>query len=336
MQFPFSVITGGVCHRLLHEDLLGCIEIVRAAYLAHAAGHSINPPSAFLRFPDRPNARIIALPAHLGAPVSVSGVKWIASYPDNIRSGFPRASAALLLSSHEHGYPFACLESSIISAGRTAASAVLAAQHLTPSRTIRSLGLIGAGLISRYVYRFFVSTGWDIERVKLYDTDSASAHRFVDRWCDVKRHEKVEVAADLESVVKTCDLVVFATVALQPHVFDPGYLAHRPVVLHLSLRDLGAELILGAFNVVDDVDHVMSAGTSLHLAEKQVGARTFVAGTLADVLMGRCKVDHERPIVFSPFGMGILDVAVGKWIHDRAVALGLHQPIHDFFFDLDR
>lgn len=334
-EFPFSVITGQIVHRLIHEDVAGCIEVVRRAYVAHDNKQTMNPSSVFLRFADKPDARIIALPAHIAAPSPVSGLKWIASYPENVRQGFPRASAALLLNSHEHGYPFACMESSVISAARTAASAVLAAKALVGQQHVRSLGIIGTGLIARYVYRFLMMTGWRIDRMKLYDKNKEMSERFASRWCDTSRHE-IEIAPDLASVLGTSDMVLFATVAARPHVDDAKLLTHHPVVLHLSLRDLAPALVLDAFNVVDDVDHVMAAGTSLHLAEQQTGTRAFVAGTLAALLDGRYQVDRSRTRIFSPFGLGILDVAVGKWVYDRAVAQQLTHSIDGFFYDIER
>jgi len=42
-----------------------------------------------------------------------------------------------------------------------------------------------------------------------------------------------------------------------------------------------------------------------------------VTGTLADVMTGRRSVNRSRPIIFSPFGMGVLDLAVGKWVYDQ-------------------
>jgi N-[(2S)-2-amino-2-carboxyethyl]-L-glutamate dehydrogenase len=333
-QMSFTVITGETIHRMVHNNLAACVDVVRAAYLNHERNHTVNPASVFLRFPDKPNARIIALPAHLSAPAPVSGLKWIASFPDNVKSAFPRASAVLLLNSHEHGYPFACLEASIISAARTAASAELAARALVGRPSARSFGIIGAGLIARYVYQFLVGTGWDIGRIKLFDADPAAAKQFAARW--VGTAYPVEIAPDLGSVLGTCDVSLLATIAGKPHIDDPGLLAHRPVVLHLSLRDLSPRMVRDAFNVVDDIDHALSAGTSLQLAELELGTRSFVAGSIAAVIDRRVAVDHTRPRIFSPFGLGVLDVALGKWIYDRAIAQELGQVVPGFFYEMER
>src|SRR5438094_6163610 len=130
MHFELSIINGKTAFDIVRAHRSDCIEIVREAYLAHADGRSVNPDSYFLRFPGKPDARIIALPAYLGNGFDVAGLKWIASYPANIQRGFPRASAVLVLNNYDTGYPFALLESSIISAARTAASAALAAHWL--------------------------------------------------------------------------------------------------------------------------------------------------------------------------------------------------------------
>ena len=131
---PFAVISGGQVQRVLQGREKEIVELVEATYRLHGAGDSVNPPSYFLRFPDRPSSRIIALPASIGGPTQVDGLKWISSFPENVAAGIPRASAVLILNDHDTGYPFACLESSIISATRTAASAALAADWLTRDR----------------------------------------------------------------------------------------------------------------------------------------------------------------------------------------------------------
>src|SRR5436189_5341367 len=197
MQFELSIINGKTVSDIVRAGRRECIGIVQAAYLAHADGQSVNPDSYFLRFPDKPDCRIIALPAYLGDSFDVAGLKWIASYPANVLRGFPRASAVLVLNNSETGYPFAILESSIISAARTAASAALAAHWLNgQTRPAHALGIVGTGFIARYVYEFLVDTGWDIGAVRLYDRSSTESEKFRDTACRLERHRAVTVVAD--------------------------------------------------------------------------------------------------------------------------------------------
>lgn len=337
MEFELSIINGKTVSDIIRAQRDACVEIVQNAYLAHAGGHSVNPDSYFLRFPEKPDCRIIALPAYLGDGFDVAGLKWIASFPGNVQRGFPRASAVLVLNRYDTGYPFAILESSIISASRTAASATLAAFWLNgQSRRARSLGIVGNGFIARYVYEFLVDTGWEIEEVQLYDRSPLESEKFIKTACHPERHRRVTVAPDVEGLIRACDLIVFATVAATPHITDSALFEHNPLVLHISLRDLAPGILLGAQNVVDDVEHVMKANTSPHLALQQTGNRDFVTGTLAEVMLGKCSVDRRRPIIFSPFGMGILDLAVGKWVYDQAVAAGQDLRLSDFFYEVVR
>src|SRR5256712_3931377 len=333
MHFELSIINGKTVFDIVRAHRSEFIQIVRNAYLAHADGQCVNPDSYFLQFPEKPDCRIIALPAFLGDGFGVAGLKWIASYPGNVQRGFPRASAVLVLNNYETGYPFAILESSIISAARTAASAVLAAYWLNGlSRRAHSLGIVGTGFIARYVYEFLVDTGWAIEEVRLYDRLPPESEKFRNTACRPERHCTVTIVPDVAQLVRACDLIVFTTVASKPHITDPALFEHNPFVLHISLRDLAPEILLGSQNVVDDVEHVMKANTSPHLAEQKSGNRSFVTGTLADVILGRRSVDRSRTTIFSPFGMGILDLAVGKWVYDQAVADGRDLRRSDFFY----
>jgi 2,3-diaminopropionate biosynthesis protein SbnB len=337
VHFELSIINGKTVFDVIRAHRDECIGIVRDAYLAHADGRSVNPDSYFLRFREKPDCRIIALPAYLGNGFDVAGLKWIASYPANIQRGFPRASAVLVLNNYETGYPFAILESSIISAARTAASAVLAAYWLNgQSRRAQSLGIVGTGFIARYVYDFLIDTGWTIEDVRLFDVSPLESEKFKNTACRLEKHRTVTVVPDVTQLVRACDLILFTTVASKPHITDCTLFEHNPLVLHISLRDLASEILLNSQNVVDDVEHVMKANTSPHLAEQQTGNRGFVTGTLADIILGRRAVNRSRPIIFSPFGMGILDLALGKWVYDQAVASGQDMRLSDFFYETAR
>lgn len=333
----FAVITGEQVQRALDGREKQLVELVEAAYRLHDAGDSVNPPSYFLRFPDRPSSRIIALPASLGGPVQVDGLKWISSFPDNVSAGLPRASAVLILNEHDTGYPFACLESSIISATRTAASAALAADWLSRGRSRPTrVGFFGTGLIARYIHTFLAGTGWDFDEVGVHDLSADSAAGFSGYLRGTGSAARITVHDSAEDLVRGSDLVVFATIAGRPHVTDPAWFTHNPLVLHVSLRDLAPEILLGAANFVDDVDHCLKADTSPHLAEQLTGDRDFLNGTLGDVMSGRAAPPPDRPVIFSPFGLGVLDLAVGKYVYDEVSRSGDLRLIDDFFHELRR
>ena len=334
---PFAVITGAQVQRVLQGREQEIVELVAATYRLHGAGDSVNPPSYFLRFPDRPSDRIIALPASIGGPGRVDGLKWISSFPENVAACIPRASAVLILNDYDTGYPFACLESSIISATRTAASAALAANWLSRGRRRPTrIGFVGVGLIARYIHTFLAGTGWSFDEIGVHDLSADSAAGFRGYLEELGTAGRVTVHDSAETLIRSSDLVVFATVAAQPHVGDLSWFEHNPVVLHVSLRDLAPEILLASSNVVDDIEHCLKANTSPHLAEQLTGNRDFLLGTLDDVMAGRVSVPADRPVVFSPFGLGVLDLAVGKYVYDRVLSSGDLHVIDDFFYELRR
>ncbi|MGP3690278.1 2,3-diaminopropionate biosynthesis protein SbnB [Streptomyces sp. IBSNAI002] len=335
---PFAVIPGAQVQHTLQGQERQIMELIEATYELHSAGQSVNPPSYFLRFPDRPSARIIALPASIGGQDRVDGLKWISSFPDNVQAGLPRASAVLILNDHDTGYPFACLESSIISATRTAAMAASAAHSLSRARGTRPtrIGFFGTGLIARYIHTFLAATGWSFDEIGVHDISADSAGGFQSYLRTTDETTPVTLHDSPEELIRSSDLLVFATIADRPHVTDPAWFDHNPLVLHVSLRDLAPEILLASTNIVDDVEHCLKADTSPHLAEQLTGSRDFLAGTLHDVTTGRTEVPQDRPVVFSPFGLGVLDLAVGKHVYDEALRTGQLQVIDGFFHELRR
>lgn len=331
----FAVVSGKAVREALAGRERDVVDLIESAYRMHGDGETTNPPSYFLRFPDRPADRIIALPASVRGEVNTAGLKWISSFPANVANGLPRASAVLILNDRDTGYPYACLESSIISAVRTAASAALAAVRMADGRRPRGrVGFFGTGLIARYIHRYLAAVGWPFEDISVFDASEERAQSFEAYLTDVSGR-KVHVAATPEELIRGADLVVLATTAATPHITEPSWFDHGPLVLNVSLRDLAPEVLLTAVNVLDDVEHCLKADTSPHLVEQLTGSRDFVDGTLHDVLTGKLRVPDDRTVVFSPFGLGVLDLVLGTFVHQESVRAGGVTVIDDFFNELD-
>ena len=335
MADEILIVRGEEVVAALKGEEVRMMELVRDAYEAHLRGNTSLPPSSFLLFP-RPGQerdRIIALPAYLGDGFDLAGIKWISSFPHNLERGIERASAALILNSTETGRPLALLESSVISATRTAASAALAASVLHPDRDVSRCGLIGCGLINHEITRFLLAVFPRLETLVVHDTDPERAARF-GRECErLSPRLKTVVAASAADVLADAALVSFATTAGTPHIHDLSMCPPGTTLLHVSLRDLAPELILAADNVVDDVDHVCRANTSVHLASMQTGSRDFIRCTLAEITSGAAepRPHPERITVFSPFGLGVLDLAVGQFAYTQVREAGGGVRVDSFF-----
>ena len=151
----------------------------------------------------------------------------------------------------------------------------------------------------------------------------------------VTRHGPECSVVSLEEALG-CDLVLLATNAGTPYVPMSVRFQPNQLILNISLRDLHPESIKTANNVFDDVEHCLKANTTPHLLEQLNGNRDFVTGTLAEFICSEKQLDPDRPTVFSPFGLGILDLAVAQSLYEHVQASGGGLRVPDFHGDMKR
>lgn len=316
------IVTAADADALLQGEEAALMSLVAAAYAAHGRGETVVPHSCFLRFPASRD-RIIALPAYLGGGFRLAGMKWIASFPANVERGCERASGLVVLNCLETGRPRAIVDGGIVSAKRTAASAAVAARSLhVDGAPPTAVSLVGCGAINFETLRFLRVLWPRLTRVVVTDLSRPRAEAFVARARATFAGLEAVIAEDWRGAMASAPVISIATTAMTPYV-DELPSAPPGTVLHLSLRDLTPHVVLAADNVVDDADHVCRADTALDRVERLTGARAFIRCTLADVLAGFAAPKRDaRTTIFSPFGLGILDIAVANFVCDRAEARG--------------
>jgi ornithine cyclodeaminase len=208
------------------------------------------------------------------------------------------------------------VEHTIVSAARTAASAVLAADRLTGARgRPRRIGFLGAGPSARFLSAYLAGAGWTFDTVAVHGPPG-------DRAAGLGLGSpagRISVAGSAEQLVRTSDLVVLAAATSGPRPIDPSWFAHHPLVLHLCAPDHPSGLGPDAVTVVD------------HLGPPHPPTGTLVHATLHSVLTGRFVPDGGRPLVFSPFGSTALDRALARHVHDAVEAAGELVPTAGFF-----
>jgi len=143
---------------------------------------------------------------------------------------------------------------------------------------------------------------------------------------------EIEPVPQTATLLSKTPLVSIATNTGTPHINDLSMCPAGATILHISLRDLSPEVILANDNVVDDVDHVCRAQTSIHLGEQLSGNRDFIRCTLADVLENAAppRRDQNGVTIFSPFGLGVLDLALGKLVYESSLQQNYGVVINSF------
>lgn len=302
------------------------LNAVRDAYLSFEAATTSNPHSHFLRFADFPSSRIIALPARMRTgDRDVAGIKWVASFPGNHEVGLPRASAVVVLNDMATGRPVALLEASQINIARTAASAALVLSALLgESARIASVGLIGGGPVGQEIVAYVAAAGHELNHLVVHDRLDESATRAVELLAP---NAESVVTGTLQDALE-CDVVVTATTAAEPYIDVPP--RAKQVYLNISLRDFSPVALQGAANVVDDIEHCVREYTSPHLTALELGHTDFIVTTIPRLLHGET-VDLARGVVVSPFGLGVLDLAVAATVLERSDAPA--ATVHNFYGD---
>ena len=93
-----------------------------------------------------------------------------------------------------------------------------------------------------------------------------------------------------------------------------------------------AGAILSSHNIVDDLDHVNRAATSIQLASDRAGNADFVHGSLGDILLGNVPLPlrDEGRMIFAPFGLGVLDLAVADLVQKEIAKDGGGTRVESF------
>src|SRR5919197_3930712 len=142
------------------------LEAVRESFLAYHRGEWSMPPKVYV--PSYPSGDFRAMPA-LGS--GHAALKWVTSFPGNPERGLPTVTGLVLLSDASTGSLRAVFDAAAVTALRTGAAAVLAAETLGRPDA-RSAAVVGAGVNGRAAARTFLARGRD---VVLFDVERARA-----------------------------------------------------------------------------------------------------------------------------------------------------------------
>jgi ornithine cyclodeaminase/alanine dehydrogenase-like protein (mu-crystallin family) len=287
------------------------VEAVREGFVAYARGEWSMPPKVYV--PAYPDGDFRAMPA-LGA--GHASLKWVTSYPGNPARGLPTVAGVVLLSDATDGRLVAVLDAGAVTALRTGAAAVLAAETLGRPGTA---SVIGTGVNGRAAARTFIARGQD---VLLWDIDVTRAAAAADELgAQVAASREEALAADRVVTVTPGNEVLFQAGSLRPgqHVSLMG--ADGPGKAEIAVEELARGRVFA-----DDWDQASHGGELAAAVEAgQVGREDVTM--LGDVLAGTAdgRGAHDEITLFDSTGLAIQDLAIALAAMEQAVDLDLPQ-----------
>jgi alanine dehydrogenase len=314
------------------------VEAVREAFVAHARGDWLMPSKVYVDAP--PDGDFRAMPARGGG---YAAVKWVTSFPRNPERGLPTVSGIVLLSDASDGRLLAELDAGALTALRTGAAAVLAAETLAGGDG--PAAVIGCGVNGRAVARTFLARGRD---VLLWDVDvGRTAEVAAELGATATESRDEALGADAVATVTPGREILYPPGSLRPgqHVSLMG--ADGP-----GKAEIAVEELLRARIVVDEweqsaTDGILSAEPRVRLFcdewdQASHGgdiANAFQAGKigredvtqLGDVLTGQApgRQSPDDITLFDSTGLAVQDLAVAIMVYEKATELEMDVPTID-------
>jgi ornithine cyclodeaminase/alanine dehydrogenase-like protein (mu-crystallin family) len=273
------------------------VEAVRGAFIAYHRGEWSMPPKVYV--PAYPAGDFRAMPA-LGGGHAL--LKWVTSYPGNPARGLPTVMGLVLLSDASNGLLRAVLDAGAVTALRTGAAAVLAAETLG-REDAETAAVVGAGVNGVAAARTFVARG---RSVALYDVDPGRAEESAGKIGARVVEREEALAADLLVTMTPGHEVLLGEGALRPgqHVSLMG--ADGPGKAEIAVGELARARIFA-----DDWEQASHNGELAHAVEAGVVARddvTALGAVLAGDASGRTGSDEIT--AFDSTGLAIQDLAI--------------------------
>ena len=309
------------------------LEAVRDAFVAYARGEWTMPPKVYV--PAYPAGDFRAMPA-LGGGHAL--LKWVTSYPGNPAAGLPTVMGVVLVSDASNGVLRAVLDAGAVTALRTGAAAVLAAETLG-RRDAATAAVIGAGVNGQAAARTFLARGRD---VMLWDVDEQRAAQAAEELgARVAASEEEALAADLLVTVTPGREIVLGAGSLQPGQHASLMGADGPGKAEIAVEELRRVRVFcddweqtrtnRTFDpdarvrvFCDDWEQASHAGDIRNAVEAGAIGRDDVT-ELGDVLAGKApgrQTDNDITI-FDSTGLAIQDLAIALAAMERANELNL-------------
>jgi alanine dehydrogenase len=281
------------------------IDAMQQALIAFSAGEVIQPVRTALEF--GPRSFFAVMPACDPANALV-GAKLVTVVPQNTAKGLPSHQALIALFDRENGTLLAVTDGRYITEARTAAVSAVSARHLA-RQDASTLAIIGSGVQARSHLEALplVRT---FEEIRVWSPNRTNAEAFA-----ALAPQPVRVMPSAEEAIRGADVVVLATSAGTPVIFDewvsPGTHVIAVGACRPNQREMEGALLGRGTLIVDSRDAAMvESGDILMAIEEGHITEAAIHGELGEVAAGTKsgRQSAGEITIFKSLGLAIEDV----------------------------
>lgn len=266
-----------------------------------------------LEIPGAPSGMLLLMPCWV--PGDVLGVKQVCVMPGNSNHDMPAVIGTYILSDAQNGAVLAIIDGSELTARRTAAASVLAADYLARTDA-RHLLVVGTGRVSANLIAAYQQVR-PLTQITVWGRDEAKAQLLVARCA--REGIKFSVTRDLEQAVRAADIVSCATLSHEPLIAGDwlGAGCHLDLVGGFTprMREADDEAVRKASVFVDTrAGALAEAGDIMMPIANGTLSADDICGDLYDLCLRRHdgRTSPDEITLFKSVGAGLEDLAAAK------------------------
>ena len=305
-------------------------------------------------FPNMPkdegdDRRFMAMPAYIGGPFDLMGMKWYGSNIANREKGLPRSILTVMLNDKDTGAPLALMSANLLSAYRTGAIPGVGAKYLM-KKDSKVCGICGPGVMGKTSLAAIMAVCPDIEILKVKGRGKKSLDAFIE-YAKNEYSNLVEIYAvdTIEELVRDADVISFANSGgTDPSTYPfvkKEWIKPGALLIGVSAFDMDAEELKTCSLVVDNKK--LYEAWAEEFTYPSFGANNIIGSKftdmahdglismdditdLGDIIYEKKpgRVSEDEIFIYSVGGMPVEDVAWGKICYENAKKLGLGTKLN--------
>lgn len=270
------------------------------------------------------------MPCYL--PGQGMAVKINTNFRANPSQGLPRILGLIVLIDARNGTVLAVMDSTAITAVRTAAASGVAMRHLSREDSA-TLGVLGSGTLA-LPHMVAAASVRDIRRIIVYSPHLVDRRKAFLAAAGEALSVPVEIATSAHEAVIHADLLVVCTSSAEP-VLDGAWIRPATCVVAVgnaipTTRELDGTAVRRSRIICDSKEACLAEAGDLLIPLSGGGiSADRIEHELGDVLLGREPAVRNASdiVLFKSVGLAFEDLVASRYVYLKAVAAGVGESI---------